>query len=66
MRKFKSLDSKLPELKEGENYFCIRYTGMRVNFRTVVAAKDSTAARKYFESHYSSYAEIVSITKGTY
>jgi hypothetical protein len=64
--KFRKVDSNLPELKEGQSYFCIRYTGFHVGFRTVIAAKDADEARAIFKSQYSIHADIVSVRKGTY
>jgi hypothetical protein len=59
-------EGTIPELKEGQKHFCIRYIGFRVGFRIVVAAKDKKEAREYFNAHYSTYAFIHSIRQGTY
>jgi hypothetical protein len=55
----------IPKLKEGQEHFCIRYTGYGVGFRTVIAAKDAAEANQIFDKHYP-FAVRKSTKKGAY
>lgn len=63
--KFRNCDTKLPELKEGESYWCIRYIGFGVGFKTIYAAKTKEEAKAWFEKFFP-VADFHSIKKGTY
>jgi hypothetical protein len=59
------LISKAAELKPGESHFTIRYSYNGVGFRTIIPAKDSEAAKRYFNTYYGEM-NFVSIRKGIY